>query len=62
VCPNCGKRVASLDKLEMDKPMRTKVTDYIEQIVEDSKKEGGEEASTPPGAVASGSQVYSVSY
>jgi len=40
ICPNCSNRVASLDKLVTDKPTRTKVTDYIEKVIEDSKKEG----------------------
>lgn len=39
ICPNCAKKVASLDKLVMDKPMRIKVTDYIEKAIEESKKE-----------------------
>ncbi|KAJ7446755.1 DWNN domain-containing protein [Mycena latifolia] len=43
VCPNCAKKIASLDKLVTDKPMRTKVTDYIENVIEESKKEGGDE-------------------
>ncbi|KAG6865155.1 hypothetical protein C0991_004765 [Blastosporella zonata] len=43
ICPNCAKKVASLDKLIVDKPTRTKVVDYIEKAIEDSKKEGEEE-------------------
>ncbi|KAJ6591512.1 DWNN domain-containing protein [Mycena vulgaris] len=43
-CPSCAKKIASLDKLVMDKPMRTKVTDYIENVIEESKKEGGDES------------------
>ena len=43
VCPNCGKRIASLDKLLVDKPTRTKVADYIEKVMEESKREGGDE-------------------
>ncbi|KAJ7504326.1 DWNN domain-containing protein [Mycena galericulata] len=42
VCPNCAKKIASLDKLVMDKPMRTKVADHIENVIEESKKEGEE--------------------
>ncbi|KAJ7696611.1 DWNN domain-containing protein [Mycena rosella] len=49
ICPNCAKKIASLDKLIMDKPMRTKVTDYIENMIEESKKEGADE-----GAAANG--------
>jgi len=43
LCPKCGKKIASLDKLVVDKPMRTKVADYIDKVVEDSKKEGDEQ-------------------
>ncbi|KIM44717.1 hypothetical protein M413DRAFT_442673 [Hebeloma cylindrosporum] len=45
VCPNCTKKVMSLDKLYADKPTRSKVADYIERAIEESKKEGGEESS-----------------
>lgn len=44
MCPNCAKKIASLDKLILDKPARTRVTDYIEKAIEDSKKVGDEEA------------------
>jgi protein MPE1 len=48
-CPKCGKRIASLDKVVMDKPTRTKVTDYIDKVVEESRKESEEGSSnTPP--------------
>ncbi|KII87351.1 hypothetical protein PLICRDRAFT_55314 [Plicaturopsis crispa FD-325 SS-3] len=54
LCPNCDKKIASLDRLVMDKPMRTKVADYIDKVIEESKKESSDEAnSTEP--VASGS-------
>jgi protein MPE1 len=43
ICPSCGKKFASLDKLVVDKPMRTRVADYIDRVVEESKKEGEEE-------------------
>jgi protein MPE1 len=36
----------SLDKLYADKPTRSKVADYIERAIEESKKEGGEESSS----------------
>lgn len=49
MCPNCGKRIASLDKLVMDKPLRTKVTDYIEKAIEESKKEGDDDTSSNGG-------------
>ncbi|KAF8809466.1 DWNN-domain-containing protein [Phlegmacium glaucopus] len=44
ICPNCSKKIASLDKLLVDKPTRMKVSDYIEKAIEESKKEGGEES------------------
>lgn len=43
VCPNCSKKVPSLDKLIVDKPMRTKVSDYIDKAIEESKREGAED-------------------
>ncbi|KAF8892262.1 DWNN domain-containing protein [Infundibulicybe gibba] len=46
ICPNCTKKVASLDKLIMDKPARTKVADYIEKAIEESKKVGDDEPAT----------------
>ncbi|KIM65987.1 hypothetical protein SCLCIDRAFT_1211628 [Scleroderma citrinum Foug A] len=52
VCPNCGKKITSLDKLVVDKPMRTKVADYIDKVIEQSKKdseEGMSSASTGAG-------------
>jgi len=44
ICPNCSKKIASLDKLLVDKSTRTIVSDYIEKAIEESKKEGGEES------------------
>ena len=43
LCPNCGKKVASLDKLVLNKPMRTRVADYIDKAIEQSKKEENSE-------------------
>lgn len=43
VCPNCAKKIPSLDKLIVDKPARTRVADYIEKAIEESRKEGAEE-------------------
>lgn len=43
ICPNCGKKIASLDKLIVDKPSRTKVADYIEKVIDQSRREGGDE-------------------
>ncbi|KAF5383655.1 hypothetical protein D9615_003664 [Tricholomella constricta] len=59
ICPNCAKKVASLDKLVVDKPTRTKVADYIEKAIEDSKKEGEEEVPSKeatPGATNANEQ------
>lgn len=53
ICPNCGRKIASLDKLLIDKPMRTKVGDYIDKEIEKSRQQ---ETSTPEeGKQASGS-------
>ncbi|KAJ7247616.1 DWNN domain-containing protein [Mycena haematopus] len=57
VCPNCAKKIASLDKLVVDKPMRTKVTDYIEGVIEESKKEGSDEGAAVTGAASSSTTV-----
>lgn len=54
VCPHCSKKIASLDKLLVDKPARTKVTDYIEKAVEDSKKEASEDSTTAVGGDGTG--------
>ncbi|KAH9840254.1 DWNN domain-containing protein [Rhodofomes roseus] len=43
ICPKCGAKIASLDKLLMDKPMRTRVGDYIDREVEKSRHEPQEE-------------------
>jgi protein MPE1 len=59
VCPNCGKKVASLDKLIADKPMRTRVNEYIDKAVEDSRKESQEEHDTSTGT---GASSYDPSY
>ncbi|TDL23587.1 DWNN-domain-containing protein [Rickenella mellea] len=37
-CPNCGKKVPSLDRLVMDKPTRTKVADYIDKAIKESQE------------------------
>ncbi|KAG7093660.1 hypothetical protein E1B28_007321 [Marasmius oreades] len=39
ICLNCAKKIPSLDKLIVDKATRTKVNEYIESAVEDSKGE-----------------------
>ena len=45
ICPKCGTKVRSLDELIMDKPMRTRVGDYIDKEIEKSKREAVEEES-----------------
>jgi len=39
ICPYCGSKVASLDKLAIDWPMRRKVADYISREIEASQRE-----------------------
>ena len=39
ICPNCASKVASLDKLAIDKAMRRKVADYITKEMEASQRE-----------------------
>ncbi|KAF5336100.1 hypothetical protein D9611_006429 [Ephemerocybe angulata] len=39
VCPNCNKKIASLDKLVPDIATRAKVSAYIDKTLEDSRKE-----------------------
>ncbi|KAI0953936.1 hypothetical protein AcV7_007324 [Taiwanofungus camphoratus] len=43
ICPNCGSKISSLDKLIIDRPMRTKVADYIDKEIEGSRHEGEEQ-------------------
>jgi len=44
ICPKCGAKIASLDKLIMDKPMRTKVADYVDKEIEKSRHEPQEDS------------------
>lgn len=37
-CPKCSQKIQSLENLAMDKPTRLKVAEYIEKVVEDSRK------------------------
>jgi protein MPE1 len=61
ICPKCSKKISSLDKLIPDKPMRTKVVDYIDKAIEDSKKDGSEEnASTAAIGLTNASEVSSL--
>ena len=39
LCPNCARKIQSLDKLIVDKPMRARVHDYIDQEMERSRQE-----------------------
>ncbi|GJE91192.1 DWNN-domain-containing protein [Phanerochaete sordida] len=55
VCPNCGNKIASLDKLVVDKPTRTRVYDYIDKEIEKSRNEGQAEAATRSSTPAAGS-------
>jgi protein MPE1 len=57
LCPNCGKKIASLDKVGMDKPMRTKVADYIDKTIEESKKDGDEEFASNGSATSANGPV-----
>lgn len=52
ICPSCASKVASLDKLAIDKPTRTKVADYITREIEASQKEEDTNESTPVGSVS----------
>lgn len=38
-CPSCRKNIASVDRLTMDKPMRTRVMDYIDKQIAESNTE-----------------------
>jgi protein MPE1 len=38
LCPGCGSKIASLDKLVMDKPTRTRVNDYIDKEIREHQK------------------------
>jgi protein MPE1 len=39
ICPSCASKVASLDKLAIDKPNAPKVADYISKEIEASQRE-----------------------
>jgi protein MPE1 len=58
ICPNCAKKIPSLDKLIVDKPARASVSDYIERAIEESKREGEEETTVrSANASSNGDQV-----
>jgi hypothetical protein len=52
ICPSCASKVASLDKLAIDKPTRTRVADYITREIEASQKEEDTSEFTPVGSVS----------
>jgi protein MPE1 len=54
ICPNCASKVASLDKLVVDKMMRKRVVDYINREIEAGQKEeeGQMNESTPVGSLS----------
>ena len=39
LCPNCARKIPSLDKLIVDKPMRARVHEYVDAEIEKSKQE-----------------------
>ncbi|KAF5387362.1 hypothetical protein D9757_005744 [Collybiopsis confluens] len=43
ICPNCGKKIASLDKVAPAHDERRRVNDYISNAIEESRKEAAEE-------------------
>ena len=55
VCPNCGAKIASLDKLVIDKPTRTKVLDFIDKEIEKSRNEAQQEEAKTRGSTPSAS-------
>lgn len=59
ICPSCGAKIASLDKLIVDKPMRTKVGDYIDKEIEKSRHEAEDEfkSNGTPEPSSSGNKV-----
>lgn len=38
LCPGCGSKIPSLDKLVVDKPTRTRVNDYIDKEIKEHLK------------------------
>lgn len=38
LCPGCGTKIQSLDKLVVDKPTRTRVNDYIDKEIRDYQR------------------------
>ncbi|KAI0255925.1 DWNN domain-containing protein [Lactifluus subvellereus] len=54
ICPNCASKVASLDKLVVDRPTRKRVADYINKEIEVGQREedGQTNDSTPVGTLS----------
>jgi hypothetical protein len=55
ICPHCALKVASLDKLAIDRPMRRRVADYITKEIEASQREEDGQITnegTPTGSVS----------
>ncbi|KIJ65554.1 hypothetical protein HYDPIDRAFT_110662 [Hydnomerulius pinastri MD-312] len=60
ICPKCSKKVASLDKLVADKPMRTKVVDHIDKVIEQSRKECDEGVPNANGSTLASDQTSTI--
>ncbi|TFK78541.1 DWNN-domain-containing protein [Polyporus arcularius HHB13444] len=67
LCPNCARKIPSLDKLITDKPMRARVHDYVDSEIERSRQEAekadrqeaAEDKSQADGASADGDKSTS---
>ncbi|KAL5536776.1 MPE1 [Sanghuangporus sanghuang] len=38
ICPKCSRKIPSLDSLMIDKPMRTRVGDYIDKVIKENNE------------------------
>ncbi|TBU27286.1 DWNN domain-containing protein [Dichomitus squalens] len=56
LCPNCARKIPSLDKLIVDKPTRARVHDYVDSEIERSRQEA-ERADRQERERAAGEQV-----
>ena len=69
LCPNCARKIPSLDKLIIDKPTRARVHEYVDSEIEKSrqeaekadKQEAAEEKPQADGASADGEKVRLIS-
>jgi protein MPE1 len=62
ICPHCASKVASLDKLAIDRLMRRRVADYIAKEIEASQREEEGQItneSTPVGSVSQVMNLFS---